>query len=285
MPAAPKFAWTQVPLTHRHVTKVIQECNWLQALEGGLDTSHAPIMHRLLTDSARRGGIKPSNPYVQAKAPNIVVDITDYGYQYIGIRALGAAEMHARTYHFILPFHQIRPSSTERGLPADAGHIWVPIDDETTMVYNWTYSRTDEPLNDEDRLERGLGNGPIHVDQTTFRSKASRQNDYLIDREVQRTESFTGIDGINVQDRAIQESMGRIVDRSKEHLGPADKAIIQMRRLLRQAVKTVEQGDTPAGLGPSYYPLRAALEVLPRDADWRRILAPDITREKILQTV
>jgi phthalate 4,5-dioxygenase oxygenase subunit len=285
MPPAPKFAWTQVPETHRHLTKVIQECNWLQALEGGLDTSHAPIMHRLLTDNARRGGIKPSNPYVQAKAPNIVVDITDYGYQYVGIRELGAAEMHARTYHFILPFHQIRASSTERGFPADAGHIWVPIDDETTMVYNWAYSRTDEPLNDEDRLEQGLGNGPLHVDQTTFRSKANRQNDYLIDREVQRTESFTGIDGINVQDRAIQESMGRIVDRSKEHLGPADKAIIQMRRLLRQAVKSVEDGGTPAGLGPSYYSLCAALEVLPRDADWRSILAPDITREKILQTV
>jgi phthalate 4,5-dioxygenase len=102
---------------------------------------------------------------------------------------------------------------------------------------------------------------------------------------VQRTESFTGIDGINVQDRAIQESMGPIVDRTKEHLGPADKAIIHMRRLLRQAVKTVEEGGTPAGLAPSYYPLRAALEVIPRDADWRRILAPDITREKILQTV
>jgi hypothetical protein len=58
-----------------------------------------------------------------------------------------------------------------------------------------------------------------------------------------------------------------------------------MRRLLRQAVKTVEEGGTPAGLGPSYYTLRAALEVLPRDADWRRVLAPDITREKILQTV
>jgi hypothetical protein len=193
--------------------------------------------------------------------------------------------MHARTYHFILPFHQIRASSTERGFLADAGHIWVPIDDETSMVYNWAYSRTEEPFNEEDRLERGLGNGPLHVDQTTFRSKANRQNDYLIDRAVQRTESFTGIDGINVQDRAIQESMGPIVDRSKEHLGPADKAIIQMRRLLRQAVKTVEEGGTPAGVGPSYYPLRAALEVLPRDADWRRILVPDITREKILETV
>jgi len=281
----PKFAWTQAPETHRHVSKVIQECNWLQGLEGGLDTSHAPIMHRLLTDNARRGGIKPSDAYVRAKAPNVVVDITDYGYQYVGIRELGAAEMHARTYHFILPFHQIRAGSNEVGDWGDAGHIWVPIDDETTMVYNWVYTRKSAPLSDEDRLERAIGNGPEHVDQTTFRSKANRQNDYLIDREVQRTESFTGIDGINVQDRAIQESMGRIVDRSKEHLGPADKAIIQMRRLLRQAVKTVEEGRTPAGVGPSYYTLRAALEVLPRDADWRAILAPDITREKILQTV
>jgi hypothetical protein len=222
---------------------------------------------------------------VRAGAPSIVVDITDYGYQYVGIRPLGAAEMHARTYHFILPFHQIRASSTERGFLADAGHIWVPIDDETSMVYNWAYSRTEEPFNEEDRLERSLGNGPLHVDQTTFRSKANRENNYLIDRQVQRSESYTGIDGINVQDRAIQESMGRIVDRSKEHLGPADKAIIQMRRLLRQAVNTVEEGGTPPGVGPSYYSLHSALEVLPRDADWRQILAPDITREKILQTV
>jgi len=88
-----------------------------------------------------------------------------------------------------------------------------------------------------------------------------------------------------VQDRAIQESMGPIVDRSKEHLGPADKAIIQMRRLLLQAAKTVQAGGTPPAVGPSYYDLRAELQVLPREADWRPILAPDITSEKILQTV
>src|SRR5262249_56579397 len=106
--------------------------------------------------------------------------------------------------------------------------------------FTWSYSVTDEPLNEEDRLERNLGNGALHVDQVTLRSKANRSNDYLINREVQRTESFTGIDGINVQDRAIQEGMGSIVDRSKEHLGPADMAIIQARKLLRQAVKTVQ---------------------------------------------
>jgi phenylpropionate dioxygenase-like ring-hydroxylating dioxygenase large terminal subunit len=284
-PPLPKFAWTQAPETHRHVSKVIQECNWLQALEGGLDTSHAPIMHRLLKDNAGRGGINPSSAYVRAKAPSITVDLTDYGYQYAGLRALGDDETHIRTYHFILPFHQIRASRSETGGRVDAGHIWVPIDDETTMVYNWQYSVTDAPLSEADRLERGIGNGPSHVDQATFRSKANRANNYLIDRAVQKDQSFTGIDGVNVQDRAIQETMGAVVDRSKEHLGPADKAIIQLRRLLRQAVNTVGEGGAPAGVRPSYYRLRAAETVVPRTADWRGLVSEGLAPEEILQTV
>jgi len=88
MPAPPKFAWTRVPEARRHVSKVVEECNWLQALEGGIDTSHAPILHRLLTDNSTRGGIKPSNPFVRGKAPNLVVDVTDYGYLYAGVRPL-----------------------------------------------------------------------------------------------------------------------------------------------------------------------------------------------------
>jgi hypothetical protein len=213
-----------------------------------------------------------------------VVDLTDYGYQYAGIRALPDEKVHIRTYHFVLPFHQVRPHKSERGFPGDAGHCWVPMDDETTMVYNWSFSTTDEPLDEEDRLERNLGNGPIHVDQATFRSKANRSNNYGLDRTVQRTESFSGIDGINAQDRALQESMGPIVDRSKEHLGPADKAIIQARKLLREAVRTVAAGGSPAGTGTSYYTMRAREAVLPRAIDWRRELTPDM-QEVALQTV
>ena len=206
---------------------MIEECNWLQALEGGIDTSHAPILHRLLTDSSKRGGIKPSNPFVRGKAPKLVVDITDYGYQYAGIRPLdGSDDVHIRTYHFIMPFHQIRPSRSESGLQLDAGHIWVPIDDENCMVYNWSYC-PDGPLTEEDKLERGLGNGPLHVDPKTFRSKANRSNNYLLDREVQKTETYTGIDGINAQDRALQESMGA------------------HRRSLEGASRPGRQGDHP----------------------------------------
>jgi phenylpropionate dioxygenase-like ring-hydroxylating dioxygenase large terminal subunit len=284
IPPLPKFAWTQVPATHRHVTKVVEECNWLQGLEGGLDTSHAPILHRLISETSTRGGFKPSSPFVAGKAPNLVVDLTDYGYQYAGIRSLPGDKVHIRTYHFVMPFHQVRPSKSERGFAMDAGHCWVPIDDETTIVYNWSFSTTDEPMDEEDRLERSLGNGPIHVDRATFRSKANRSNDYGLDRAVQRTESFSGIDGINAQDRALQESMGPIVDRSKEHLGPADKAIIQARKLLREAVRTVAAGGTPSGVGTSYYTMRAREAVLPREVDWRRELTPDM-QEVALQTV
>ena len=115
--------------THLHVTKVIQECDWLQGLEGGIDTSHAPIMHGLISESSTRAGFKPSNPFVRGKAPKLVVDLTDYGYQSAGIRPLGEDECMSTTYRCVLPFHQIRPSAGgERraaGLPAIAGFRWM----------------------------------------------------------------------------------------------------------------------------------------------------------------
>jgi phenylpropionate dioxygenase-like ring-hydroxylating dioxygenase large terminal subunit len=283
-PALPAFAWTQVAATHRHVSKVIQESNWLQGLEGGVDTSHAPILHRVLKTDTSRPGFKPTDPFVRSKAPTLVVDVTDYGYQYASLRPLDEASLHVRTYHFVLPFHQIRPSRSEAGHATVSGHIWVPMDDENTMVYNWDYSET-APLSDDDRLERRLGNGPLDVDQSTFRGMRNRRNNYMLDRQLQKTESFTGIDGVNTQDRAIQESMGRIVDRSREHLGPADKAVIQARRLLLQAVRTVAESGTPRGVAGTYYTLRAAEGVLPRDADWREALTPEMSAIRFEQTV
>jgi len=158
------------------------------------------------------------------------------------------------------------------------------MDDETTMVYNWVATARDEVLPEEERLESRLGNGPQDVDQKTFRGKRNRQNNYLLDRQVQKTETFTGIDGINIQDRAVQESMGPVVDRSKEHLGPADRAVIQARRLLLDSVRAVQKGDVPRGVAPSYYTLRAAEATLPRETNWRTLLAPDAS-PRVLQSV
>ena len=91
------------------------------------------------------------------------------------------------------------------------------------------------------------------------------RNNWLIDRDMQRRENFTGIQGVNAQDRAVQEAMGPIVDRSKEHLGQTDRAVIMMRRLLLRAIETIRDGGTPPGLGDSYYGLRAIEDVIPAE--------------------
>jgi phthalate 4,5-dioxygenase len=280
MPPPPEFEWTQMPATHRHVSKVIEECNWLQALEGGIDTSHAPILHRTISTTTNKAGVPLQGPFVRGKAPTLEVDVTDYGYRYVGIRPLDEDETYVRAYHYVMPFTQIRPQQFRirgsRVRPRAAGHFWVPMDDENCMVWNWMYSFGDEPLTEEDRLERDSGNGPDHVDPRTFRSKVNRRNGWLIDRQVQKTETFTGIEGINAQDRGVQESMGPIVDRSREYLGPADRAIIVTRRLLLQAVKTVEDGGDPPGVGTSYYPARAVERILPKGVAWRDALLPEM---------
>ena len=102
---------------------------------------------------------------------------------------------------------------------------------------------------------------------------------------MQKTQNFTGIEGINTQDRAVQESMGPIVDRSREHLGPADKAIIQARRLLLQATQSVQEGGTPQGIEPTYYTASAPEGVLPRHADWCELFTPEVAAVESLQRV
>jgi phenylpropionate dioxygenase-like ring-hydroxylating dioxygenase large terminal subunit len=272
-PVHPMFDWTQVPETHRAVSKVAEECNWLQALEGGLDTSHFTIMHRVLTKETEQGGIGVDTPGVRGGPPTIEVDITDYGYAYFGIRPL-ADTQYARGYHFVMPYTQLRPPSSNE--PQVHGHCWVPMDDENCMVWNFYYSYGGRPGDDLEQMNAKGGNAyGTHVDRENgFRSIRNRSNDWGIDRTIQKRESFTGIDGINQQDRAVQESMGRIVDRSREQLGPADQAIITTRRLLLEAVEIVENGGDPRGIGPSYHEVRAAECILPADTDWRKELLP-----------
>jgi len=278
-PPPPDFEYTRVAPSHRTVLKVWEECNWLQALEGGIDSSHAPILHRALIGGA--GGIAPTSAFVQGRAPTLEVDVTDYGYRYTGIRPLGRDEQYVRGYHFVMPFTQLRPGQnvgrdgSER--PVVSGHHWVPIDDDNCMVWNWHYSYGDYILSEEERWMNASGNGPEHIDlRGEFRAHGNSRNDWLIDREVQKTQTFTGIPGINAQDRAVQESMGPIVDRSREHLGPADRAIITARRLLAEAVRSVQSGQEPLGANRSYYSIRAAERIFPLAKTWQEVLLPEM---------
>ena len=275
-PAPPLFAWTQAPEDQRHVNKTFEECNWLQAMEGGLDTSHAPIMHRKLVDATDLPGGSPSSPFVRGKAPRLEVDYTDYGYAYYGVRLLDADQIHVRGYHFVMPFTQIRQEPFS-GNDVVAGHMWVPLDDRNCMVYNWEYSPSGTGMTDQELVSRILGTGP--GDQTPdFKKIRSWENDYMIDRDAQKKFTFTGIVGVNIQDHAVQESMGPIVDRSMEHLGPADKAIIGMRRQLLENVRVVADGGDPAGIGASYYGAVAVDRVMSASSDFRRELQEEMFR-------
>jgi phenylpropionate dioxygenase-like ring-hydroxylating dioxygenase large terminal subunit len=270
-PPPPLFEWTQVEEPYRSVTKVIQESNWLQGLEGGIDSSHTNFLH----------GIPPHKQYSAedpsvmnrarriSMAPVIQVVPTDYGYTYAGIRTLGDEGNYVRAYHWIAPWTQLRPGSMD-GQPTVHGHFWVPMDDYNTMVWNFTYTFGEKPLNEHEKKQAGLGNVlGEDVDAKTFRSFANARNNYLIDREVQKNETYTGITGTNTQDRAIQETMGPIADRTLERLGTADRAIITARRQLLAAVKAMqEEGADPPGADDSYYRLRSIQDVLPKDSHW-----------------
>jgi phthalate 4,5-dioxygenase oxygenase subunit len=270
-PPLPKFEWTGLPESHRTVTKVVQACNWLQALEGGIDTSHFTIMHRALKLNPMQRGTEIDGPGVRGGAPTLEVDITDYGYRYFGIRPQPDGSRYVRGYHFVMPFTQLRPLRPNKD--QTHGHYWVPMDDQTCMVWNFYSSHDPEPIGNRS-ADSGNGFG-THVDpKNGFRPIANRANDWLIDRTIQKTETFTGIDGINQQDRAVQESMGSIVDRTRETLGPADRAVVATRRLLLEAVDTVEKGGDPRGAGSSYHELRAAEAVLGGTVDWRAALMP-----------
>ena len=154
---------------------------------------------------------------------------------------------------------------------------WIPA------LLSWELAEPDGPParvtllgEKEERSLEHQDNGPSHVDQTTFRSHRNKRNDWLLDRHVQKYETFSGIEGISTQDRATQESMGPIVDRAKEHLGPADQAIIVGRKVLLEAIRTVQDGGTPPGTGTSYYTILGMEGMVPKDVEWREAVMPNI---------
>ncbi len=233
---------------------------------------HAPILHRRISTTTDKAGLSIDSGIVRAGPPVVEVERTDYGYRYAGIRRLSEDSNLIRSYHWVMPFTQMRPQQFgfrgQAARPVIAGHIWVPMDDNLCMVYNWSYSYGDEPLNDGGDYERALGRGEGEL-LPDFRSIRNRGNDWLIDRQVQKHETFTGIDGINNQDLAVQESMGAVVDRSKENLSASDMAIVTARRMLLEASRTVADGGDPPGVGTSYYKARAIDKILPLAAKWQ----------------
>lgn len=261
-PPPPDYELVRAPATHRFASRTVQDCNYLQALEGGLDASHATILHNMTL-----GDLSWLDDY-ERTTPKLEVRSTDYGFEYSGIRNL-KDRYWVRVYQYVMPATQIRgrivPVRGEKlapPVPLIAGHFWVPIDDVTVSVFNFFYSADPKIPVDRQymlRQEADYGRAPDDL-RPDLRLKKSLANDFLIDREIQRTNTFSGIAGVNTQDVAVQEGMGPIVDRSAEHLGSTDRAIVTMRRLLLEATRTVEAGGVPKGVDPSTYRAMRAVD-------------------------
>jgi phthalate 4,5-dioxygenase len=154
-PPVPDLEWMRAPEGYMWISKTYQATNYLQAMEGGLDTSHSSFLHRDLTAEGL------SNPRARSTAPRIEVLNTDYGYMYAGIRHLPEDKQNfVRVYHYVMPFYQLRAGGSHKTLGNTDGHIWVPIDDVTCWTYNFHMSH-DGPQSYEEwqRYEHGMGRG------------------------------------------------------------------------------------------------------------------------------
>jgi hypothetical protein len=275
-PPVPGLEWVRAAPGRCHISKTLEECNYLQGIEGGVDSSHSSFLHRRFD---RGYAWRATEGFrAQSTAPKLEVVLTDYGYRYASIRSLPADDTsYVRVYQFVMPFHQMRAYEGYCGRPVIQGHMWVPIDDENHWVYNWIYTKDGSPLLDEEIRLEGVITGRAPEDLLDgFRLKKNKRNDYLIDRENQRTRTFIGIEGVNTQDMAVQESMGPIYDRSKEHLGTSDLAVIAMRRLLLQAARDVQAGRDPLGAFGGCDGVRPAEMVIPNAVAWSDAMEPEL---------
>src|SRR5919198_6073583 len=277
-PKLPDLEWSLVPASQRYISKRYEECNWAQALEGGIDSSHSGFLHsHLFEDQDGPEFRKGMDIKKRDKHPRFEVVDTDYGVLVGARRDADNDHFYWRITQFLMPFHTMIPPYGVS--PTISGHAWVPIDDENTMSWTVTWHPL-RPLNKQE-LERMRNGWGLHLGLDTlapetseagsgWRPKAHKGNDYLLDYERQRTKEFTGLPGVAIQDQAMQESMGPIYDRSKEHLGASDTGIIQVRRRwLKAATALRDAGVTPTGVSaPESYRVRSAAVILPRDVSW-----------------
>jgi phenylpropionate dioxygenase-like ring-hydroxylating dioxygenase large terminal subunit len=262
-PPHPDWEFTLVPDSHRFVSKRWQECNWLQALEGGIDSSHVSFLHRgdLETDPVFKGS-KGNKYNIDDLMP--VFDVVESpGGLYIGARRNAEnGNYYWRITQWVMPAFTMIPP---RGDHPVHGHFFIPMDDENCWTWSFDY-RVKTPLEPElvQQMREGAG---IHtvVDPRNFRPLANKDNDYLIDRDAQkRGRTYSGVSGFAIQDSSLQESMGPIIDRSRENLVATDKGIVMARRrLLRSAKALLEAGTTPPGVDPAHQRVRSASVVLP----------------------
>jgi phenylpropionate dioxygenase-like ring-hydroxylating dioxygenase large terminal subunit len=263
-----------------------RDCNWLQALEGDIDTSHVGFLHlgSLQPDELPPG--HPMRPALANRAPRYEVQSTEWGTMYGGWRPGDDGRTSWRVAHFMFPFWTQTPNI--RFASRAIARAWVPMDDTHSMLFDLTVGSDDgNPAYNSTRRDgtplfepfRHAPKGSGWFDR--WRCVDDERNDWGLDRASQRAgRHYTGIANITMQDQAITESMGAITDHGFEHLGPSDRMItLTRRRLLNAARAWRDRRELPAAARQPalYHGARAGSfacdAALPLDEAYRRQLA------------
>lgn len=291
-PPLPSLEWNLVPQQQSVCTLRVQDCNWLQALEGEIDSAHAAILHGRVD----AGGV--INQWKQAAdlRPTFECESTETGVSIASRRVLASGEVYWRVNQFMLPFYTLVPPFPQ--YPELSGHVWVPIDDENTLCLMFSY-HPNAPFYEKTRAVFSNGHAgretghpsaqaydpaPVTEPFAKYRTRFRRDNAYGFNYELQRNTWFSGVPGLWVQDAACQSGVTPIYDRSQERLGTTDTGIVQARKLLLDSLRRLEQEQrAPASASdPAQFMVRAVSLTLPAQAHGLRDGA-EFTRARLGQ--
>jgi hypothetical protein len=261
-------------------------CNWVQAMEGNIDTSHISHLHQWdgIDDLPDDGSDKPGYPsnamswkfWRHDRAPRLEVDDTWFGYRYAGIRTTPNGNTHVRVTAYALPYATMVAS-----IPFSVGcGMFVPIDDENCWRYFSAPKAWRNPRNYGGANLFSLA--PFSTPVTNPRNGITprlytAENDYQLSQEVREKRGiFSGVDDFVSQDLMVTESMGPIYDRTQEQLGSTDRAITRMRHILISAARGLAEGKEPPAVGEQdYRSIFGAEKILAPGEDWRTLATPE----------
>ena len=279
-------AWAPNPNCRTAVVKMHAACNWAQVLEGSIDSAHSSSLHSTEMPAAQVDSAKatqnnwprPSND----KAPRLQFQPTSYGFRYAAIRKPilnPETNQYIRTTLFIAPFTVLIPPNDQYNL----AQMLVPLDDVNTMFY-WVAWHPDpkKGISQEEWRRFCAATPGVDLDDN-WRKKRTLANRYFQDREAMKRGDFTGIKGIPTQDMAMWESMGPIVDRSRDKPGSSDVAVVQFRRMMVNAAKKVADGGPAIGTTEPRIPqvkLASYEGIVPKTTDWRTLGVNDMSEDQ-----
>mgnify|MGYP005635708545 CR=1 FL=1 len=275
-PGLPDFDSMRLSSDKISIRIALLECNYLQSLEGDIDTVHLGFLHLGSVGTSSFNKNTREHYLSEDKSPKYEVTDTDNGTMYGAYRAAEDDTYYWRVARFLMPCWTMPPGGEIKD------HIivraWIPIDDHNSMFVSLAEAGKSPVANIKKGMSlSGIGVGLNYEENPgtgfldRWKLKENRSNDYMISREEQRTSSYTGVRGIHLQDQMITESMGSIEDRTKEHLGTSDQMITATRRRLIKAAKELEKNGTiPPGVdNPKvYHTARSGGMIIGRGLNW-----------------